>query len=41
MEDKHLVEPDLAFIDAVMKNGGESLKKCFQFYPAWRSSSAR
>lgn len=30
MEDKHLIEPDLAFINAIMKNGGGSLKKCFQ-----------
>ena len=30
MTEKYLVEPDLKFIQAVMQNGGDSLKKCFQ-----------
>jgi len=30
MNAKHLVEPDLDFIAAIMQNGGDSLKKCFQ-----------
>lgn len=30
MEDKHLVEPDLNFIEEIRRNGGDSLKKCFQ-----------
>lgn len=30
MEDRHFVEPDLAFIDAILKSGGGSLKKCYQ-----------
>ena len=30
MKDKHLVEPDLKFIEEILQNGGDSLKKCFQ-----------